>query len=114
MAVPVWILTGLNSVANFLGYLGSGKTTLLNRLSRQLKLEGKKVTVFENEFALEFGIELELIKDRETSSIEEVFDFGNGCVCCSLSSEFKHSLANLPSTTEAVLVELTGIADPRP
>ena len=95
------------------GYLGSGKTTVLNNLLRSVG--DKRVTVFENEFALEFGIEIELLSEGKNASVQELYDFGNGCVCCSLSGEFKTSLASLSSDeTDLVLIELTGIADPRP
>lgn len=106
MPVPVVILTG---------YLGSGKTTLLNNLLKQTS--GKRVAVFENEFALEYGIEMELLseKDQVKVNLQEIYDFGGGCVCCSLSGEFRASLAQIsPEETDLVLVELTGVADPRP
>lgn len=97
--IPVTIITG---------FLGAGKTTLLNQLIK--KYSEKKFAIIENEFG-EIGVDSGLIVDAG----ETVFELANGCICCSLNSDFQaviHQLSEGPYVFDHLLIETTGIADP--
>eukprot|EP01128_Nolandella_sp_AFSM9_P003613 TRINITY_DN156_c2_g1_i2.p1 TRINITY_DN156_c2_g1~~TRINITY_DN156_c2_g1_i2.p1 ORF type:complete len:377 (+),score=90.02 TRINITY_DN156_c2_g1_i2:58-1131(+) len=107
-AVPVLLLTG---------FLGSGKTTLLNHLATEAAtMEKMKLAVIENEYALAFGLEGKLLSEAAKGSlVDEIYEFGNGCVCCSMKGEFTnalYALANSEKKFDLLIVELTGMADP--
>jgi G3E family GTPase len=54
-------------------------------------------------------------RDGDSCSVEEVFEFGAGCICCSSSGLFMKSLEALSERElDHVLVETTGRADPGP
>jgi len=99
--IPVTVITG---------YLGSGKTTLLNHiLSGQ---QQRKVAVIVNEFG-EVGIDGQLIvQDGD----EQLIEFNNGCLCCTVRGDLVETIAKLRQRAEldAILIETTGIADPAP
>ena len=70
--VPVTVVTG---------FLGSGKTTLINRiLSEQ---HGRKIAVIVNEFG-EVSIDGQLIVQDDQ---EELVEFNNGCLCCTVRGD---------------------------
>ena len=100
--IPVTVITG---------YLGSGKTTLLNHiLSGQ---QGRKVAVIVNEFG-EVGIDGQLIvQDGE----EQLIEFNNGCLCCTVRGDLIETIGRLQSRAgelDAIMIETTGLADPAP
>ncbi len=99
--VPVTVVTG---------FLGSGKTTLINRiLSGQ---HGRKIAVIVNEFG-EISIDGQLIiQDGQ----EELVEFNNGCLCCTVRGDLIDTLEKLQQRSEldAILIETTGLADPAP
>lgn len=99
--VPVTVVTG---------FLGSGKTTLINRiLSEQ---HGRNIAVIVNEFG-EISIDGQLIvKDDQ----EELVEFNNGCLCCTVRGDLIDTLEKLQQRSEldAILIETTGLADPAP
>ncbi len=91
------------------GFLGAGKTTLVNRLLGDAK--GRRFVVFVNDFGA-INIDLDLV---ETVS-EDRIALSNGCVCCSLNADFVASLAafaRAPDPPDAVVIEASGVADPR-
>jgi G3E family GTPase len=99
--IPVTVLTG---------YLGAGKTTLLNRILSED--HGRRYAVIVNEFG-EIGIDGELIADTD----EELLEFNNGCICCTVCGDLIRTLRKLlakPTDFDAIIVETTGIADPAP
>ena len=92
------------------GFLGSGKTTLINRiLSEQ---HGRKIAVIVNEFG-ETSIDGQLILRDEQ---EELVEFNNGCLCCTVRGDLIDTLAKLKERADldAILIETTGLADPAP
>ena len=99
--IPVTVVTG---------FLGSGKTTLINRiLSEQ---HGHKIAVIVNEFG-EVSIDGQLVlKDDQ----EDLVEFNNGCLCCTVRGDLVDTLAKLKTRSEldAILIETTGLADPAP
>lgn len=97
--IPVTVITG---------FLGAGKTTLVNNLIK--RYPEKKFAVIENEFG-EIGLDGSFIVGAD----ENIFELSNGCICCSLNSDF-YELINRLLTGEYkfnhLLIETTGIADP--
>ncbi|SCU77903.1 LANO_0A01574g1_1 [Lachancea nothofagi CBS 11611] len=105
--IPVTIITG---------YLGSGKSTLLEKIA--IKGSDKKIAVILNEFGDSSEIEKSMtIRDGE-NSYEEWLDLGNGCLCCSLQDVGVKAIESLisrcPGKIDYILLETSGIADPRP
>ena len=100
--IPVTVITG---------YLGSGKTTLLNHiLTGQTK---RKVAVIVNEFG-EVGIDGQLI---EQDGDEQLIEFNNGCLCCTVRGDLIETIGKLRQRSgelDAIMIETTGLADPAP
>lgn len=99
--VPVTVVTG---------FLGSGKTTLINRILAEQ--HGRKIAVIVNEFG-EVSIDGQLIVQDDQ---EELVEFNNGCLCCTVRGDLIDTLERLQERTEldAILIETTGLADPAP
>ena len=100
--IPVTVITG---------YLGSGKTTLLNHILTGQ--QGRKVAVIVNEFG-EVGIDGQLI---EHDGQEQLIEFNNGCLCCTVRGDLVETIGKLRQRAgelDAILIETTGIADPAP
>ncbi|KAM3165551.1 cobW domain-containing protein [Lachancea thermotolerans] len=105
--VPVTIITG---------YLGSGKSTLLEKIA--LKGSDKKIAVILNEFGDSSEIEKSMTIRNGENSYEEWLDLGNGCLCCSLQDvgvkAIESLIARCPGKIDYIILETSGIADPRP
>ena len=100
--IPVTVITG---------FLGSGKTTLLNHVLSQQ--HGRKVAVIVNEFG-EINIDGQLIIKGDN---EELIEFNNGCLCCTVRGDLVETINKLlerDDALEAILIETTGLADPAP
>ncbi|GAX91476.1 CobW family GTP-binding protein [Effusibacillus lacus] len=99
--IPATILTGA---------LGSGKTTLLNHILKEN--HGLKVAVIVNEFG-EISIDHQLVVGTK----EEVMELANGCICCTVREDLQQAIEKILERSEQpeyLLVETTGLADPRP
>ncbi|MBE9077154.1 GTP-binding protein [Romeria aff. gracilis LEGE 07310] len=92
------------------GFLGSGKTTLINYLLKEQR--DKKVAVIVNEFG-EIGIDGQIVVEEDN---EQLVEFNNGCLCCTVRDDLVKTLISLTQRTEldAILIETTGLADPAP
>lgn len=100
--IPVTVITG---------YLGSGKTTLLNHILTGQK--DRKIAVIVNEFG-EVGIDGQLIEQEDD---EQLIEFNNGCLCCTVRGDLVDTIGRLRERAgdlDAILIETTGIADPAP
>ena len=99
--IPVTVVTG---------FLGSGKTTLINRILAEQ--HGRKIAVIVNEFG-EVSIDGQLIVQNDQ---EELVEFNNGCLCCTVRGDLIDTLDSLQQRSEldAILIETTGLADPAP
>ena len=99
--VPVTVVTG---------FLGSGKTTLVNRILGEQ--HGRKIAVIINEFG-EISVDGQLVLSE---SQEDLVEFNNGCLCCTVRGDLVDTLAKLKDRADldAILIETTGLADPAP
>ncbi|GAB09771.1 hypothetical protein GOARA_047_00050 [Gordonia araii NBRC 100433] len=97
--VPVIVLAG---------FLGAGKTTLLNHVLR--RAGDTRLGVIVNDFGM-VNVDALLV----ASQVDGVVGFGNGCLCCATDSDgFEDAVSRLARTdVDAVLVEASGIAEPR-
>ncbi len=103
------------------GFLGSGKTTLLRHILDNA--DGRRIAVIVNEFG-ELGIDGEILKgcgigcDDEGNEREgALYELANGCMCCTVQEEFfpvMKQLAERRDQIDAVLIETSGLALPKP
>ena len=103
--VPLILLTG---------FLGAGKTTLLNRLLREPALRRSAVVV--NEFG-DVGIDHLMVERVEGDHLM----LSTGCICCAARGDLAAAIADLVERRagsgagfDRIIVETTGLADPRP
>ncbi|KAK9839865.1 hypothetical protein WJX81_007319 [Elliptochloris bilobata] len=106
--VPVTLITG---------FLGAGKTTLVNYILTAK--HGYRIAVICNEFGEEVGIEHATLQPEAggAQALEEWVELANGCLCCSVKTEFVQALEALMqrrSRFDYILIETTGLADPGP
>jgi hypothetical protein len=89
------------------GFLGAGKTCTLQHLLENT--DGVKIGIIVNDVA-SVNIDAKLV----SSSMNGVVELQNGCACCSLADELLTSVDLLLGNHEldAVVVELSGVADP--
>jgi len=96
--VPITLLSG---------FLGTGKTTALKHLLENT--ESKKIGVIVNDVA-SVNIDAKLV----TGHTNDIVELQNGCACCSLADELFFSVEKLllGRDLDAIVVELSGVADP--
>ena len=91
------------------GFLGAGKTTLVNHLIRSLP---HRLGVIVNEFG-QAGVDGGLIERLS----DDVTELTAGCLCCTGRDDLLRSLVTIAmreQKPDAVLIELSGVADPTP
>jgi len=99
--LPVTVVTG---------FLGSGKTTLVNHILANQG--GLRTAVIVNDLS-DVDIDSELIISADDGMVE----LSNGCICCSLNTNFFDAVFRLLSRQrefDYLVVETTGVADPLP
>lgn len=92
------------------GFLGAGKTTLINHLLRQA--QGVRYAVLVNDFG-DLAIDEALIQSHDGKTIA----LANGCICCTIGNDLVETIVTLmsgPDRPEHLVVEASGVADPRP
>ena len=102
---PVTVITG---------FLGAGKTTLINYILTQR--HGRKICVIENEFGA-VSVDNKLGIAEKLDSKEDLVMLDNGCACCTVRGDLMetfHKLAEQEKTFDAIIIELSGMADPAP
>lgn len=87
------------------GFLGAGKTTLIKKLLSEA-FSDTKVVLIENEFG-EIGIDGGFLQESGVA----VREMNSGCICCSLSGDFKTALQEVLTTyaPERILIEPSGV-----
>ncbi|MDC0835904.1 Putative metal chaperone involved in Zn homeostasis GTPase of COG0523 family [Geitlerinema sp. FC II] len=99
--IPVTVVTG---------FLGSGKTTFLNYL-----LETRpemRVAVLANELG-----QIDIDRQLLVSETSDMVELSNGCICCSINEDLVDAIERVLERSppmEAIVIETTGVADPRP
>ena len=91
------------------GFLGAGKTTLLNRILSGN--HGVRYAVLVNDFG-ELAVDGDLVAAHDGETVA----FANGCVCCSMGDDLVGAIDRLLDADrppEQILVEASGVADPR-
>ena len=91
------------------GFLGAGKTTLVNRVLSGR--HGVRYAVLVNDFGA-VAVDGSLVSAHDGETVT----FANGCVCCAMGDELVGTLDRLldgDRPPEHVLVEASGVADPR-
>ncbi|MGP1438498.1 MAG: CobW family GTP-binding protein [Treponema sp.] len=85
------------------GFLGAGKTTFISNLSKKSK---KEFIVMENEYG-DVGIDGSILEEDRL----KVWELTEGCICCSLKSDFASSILTIANTIfpEYLVVEPTGV-----
>ena len=111
--VPLTILTG---------WLGAGKTTLLTRILSHFSSRGQSLAIIQNE-ASSFGVEAGMkVQNQatpgspESSVFNDLLELSNGCVCCSVKSDFILGVETLLARKrfDYIVLECSGLADPGP
>ncbi len=90
------------------GYLGAGKTTVINAL---LERTDQPIAVLVNDVG-EINIDSRLIARKHGDTVE----LTDGCICCSLAGGLAEAFAELrerPTPPAHLVIELSGVADPR-
>jgi G3E family GTPase len=98
------------------GFLGAGKTSLLSHVLSNR--EGLRVAVIVNDMS-EVNIDASLIRDGDCNlshTTETVVELSNGCICCTLRDDLLSEVRRLAEIGryDYLLIEGTGIAEPRP
>lgn len=85
------------------GFLGAGKTTFISSLSKRCK---KDFVVMENEYG-DVGLDGSILKEDRL----KVWELTEGCICCSLKSDFASSILTIANTLspQYLVVEPTGV-----
>jgi G3E family GTPase len=92
------------------GFLGAGKTTLINHLLGQA--QGVRYAVLVNDFG-DLAIDEALIRSHDGQTIA----LANGCICCTIGNDLVETIMTLmdgKDRPEHLIVEASGVADPRP
>lgn len=86
------------------GFLGAGKTTLIKEMIKWHS--GEKLAIVENEFG-EVSIDGPVLKSHGI----EVKEISSGCICCSVSGDFKKAIEEIADShsPERIIIEPTGI-----
>ena len=107
------------------GFLGSGKTTLIQYILKSPN-HGKRIAVIENEYGEGLQIESLIARDGvasasdesgKSSSLMDLIELPNGCLCCTVKDSLVVTLENLLTKRQDldyILIECSGMANPGP
>jgi len=97
------------------GSFGVGKTTACNQLLELLASKERSVAVITHRFAEEYACQPLLVDSSCCSLLEEVYDYGSGCLCCTPGGELNQRLNSMIAWGERydhVLIRTGPAADP--
>lgn len=107
--IPLTILTG---------FLGAGKSTILNFILRSP--HSLKFAVLINELGA-IDIDSHLVDTSGAIKDDEPVTLDNGCICCTISNGFIDAIHRILDSSarsgvmpDYIIVETTGVADPKP
>lgn len=85
------------------GFLGAGKTTFIKHIAKNFNME---FVVLENEYA-DVGVDKDFLDEKNLN----VWEMSQGCICCSMSGNFKTSIKNIYNqiNPEYLIIEPTGV-----
>ena len=90
------------------GFLGAGKTTFIKELARRTR---EDFSVMENEYG-QVGIDGQLLAEKEMPESGEedagklnIWELTEGCICCSMKSDFASSILTIANTIDPEYVE---------
>ncbi|WP_022819696.1 CobW family GTP-binding protein [Fusobacterium russii] len=85
------------------GFLGAGKTTFIKHIAKNINME---FVVLENEYA-DVGIDKDFLDEANLN----IWEMSEGCICCSMTGDFKNSIKKIYEQIEPeyLLIEPTGI-----
>lgn len=108
------VTTGVVPLTILTGWLGAGKTTFLHHLVSEISRTNRRAAILQNETSSLMGVERSLALTDANGTVGEVFELGNGCVCCSVRSDFSSAVEELLARRrfDFVIVECSGLADP--
>ncbi len=99
------------------GFLGAGKTTLVRHMLAHAP-KGKRIALIINEFG-DLGVDKDILAGcgDETCREEDMVEFSNGCICCTVADEFIPTMQALlarPEKFDHIVIETSGLALPQP
>lgn len=97
------------------GSFACGKTTLCNQLLGTLGPAQRNVAVISHCFAEEYACQPVVLHESHCGLLEEVYDYGSGCLCCTPGGELNQRLNNMMMWGERydhVLIRTGPAADP--
>ena len=94
------------------GFLGAGKTSLLSHILNNK--HNLKIAAAVNDFA-SINIDSQIVRGNKAH--DSVVELTNGCLCCSISTEFKKAVWNLLQDADIgkvdyLVIETSGVTDP--
>lgn len=89
------------------GFLGAGKTTFIKEIIKKTK---RDYCILENEYGA-INIDSSTLKEGNTSDDMKIYEFTEGCICCSSKGEFASSVLTISNTLDPdyLIVEPTGV-----
>lgn len=98
------------------GFLGAGKTSLIRHAVSSTP--GRRLALIINEFG-DLGVDGGLLQGCNIPNCRDgdIIELANGCICCTVADEFlpvMEALVARPEPPDAILIETSGLALPKP
>ncbi len=98
------------------GFLGAGKTSLIRHAVEATP--GRRLALVINEFG-DLGVDGGLLRGCGIPNCRDgdIIELANGCICCTVADEFlpvMEALVARPEPPDAILIETSGLALPKP
>ena len=98
------------------GFLGAGKTSLIRHAVEATP--GRRLALIINEFG-DLGVDGSLLQGCDIPNCRDgdIIELANGCICCTVADDFlpvMEALVARPEPPDAILIETSGLALPKP